>query len=265
MKTILLLVHFDRGQEARVRAALDLTRVVSGHLKCVDVTPFFKIIKPGRLMAPVGIVDEAPQERLNREELRKRFQAEGISWSWTDARGDYAELLLAQAQTADVIVLNRRLHGDSEPDMVRLAGKLLAGTEAILLAVDETCAGLELDMPALLAWDGSRPAWHALKQAVPLLQHASAVNLVQVGLLPPTAILAGEAAQYLARHGIAVAVDMALDEHDPVAAICHAVERHQAAWCVMGAYGHSRLSETLFGGVTRSMLMGSGVPLFLAH
>ena len=37
MKNILLLVHDDPGQEARVQAALDLTRALDGHLTCLDV------------------------------------------------------------------------------------------------------------------------------------------------------------------------------------------------------------------------------------
>jgi nucleotide-binding universal stress UspA family protein len=34
---------------------------------------------------------------------------------------------------------------------------------------------------------------------------------------------------------------------------------------VMGAYGHSRLRERIFGGVTRSMVETPSLPIFLAH
>lgn len=33
----------------------------------------------------------------------------------------------------------------------------------------------------------------------------------------------------------------------------------------MGAYGHSRLRERIFGGVTQSMIDEAGLPLLLAH
>jgi nucleotide-binding universal stress UspA family protein len=33
----------------------------------------------------------------------------------------------------------------------------------------------------------------------------------------------------------------------------------------MGAYGHGRWRETLFGGVTRFMLGELGIPVLLAH
>ncbi len=38
-----------------------------------------------------------------------------------------------------------------------------------------------------------------------------------------------------------------------------------AGLVVMGAYGHSRFQQTVFGGTTRRMLAESRVPLLLAH
>ena len=38
MKTILVLLHDDGGQEARLQVALDLSRALDGHLICLDVT-----------------------------------------------------------------------------------------------------------------------------------------------------------------------------------------------------------------------------------
>ncbi|URK88788.1 universal stress protein [Rhizobium sp. RCAM05350] len=34
---------------------------------------------------------------------------------------------------------------------------------------------------------------------------------------------------------------------------------------IMGAYGHSRIHERIFGGVTRSMIEGSKIPVFMVH
>ncbi len=39
----------------------------------------------------------------------------------------------------------------------------------------------------------------------------------------------------------------------------------KAQYLVMGAYGHSRAREYLFGGVTRSLLNDSPIPLLLAR
>jgi len=38
-----------------------------------------------------------------------------------------------------------------------------------------------------------------------------------------------------------------------------------AAYIVMGAYGHSRAREFLFGGVTRNLFKGCDIPLVVSH
>ena len=55
-------------------------------------------------------------------------------------------------------------------------------------------------------------------------------------------------------------------EADFVFECLNAEARHmQAAYVVMGGYSHNRLSEYVFGGLTRSMLAASSIPLFIAH
>ena len=74
------------------------------------------------------------------------------------------------------------------------------------------------------------------------------------------------AVEYLARHGIAAAVRMSAKTDGSAAeAIMAAAQTDGAAYLVMGAFGHSRAREYLFGGVTRRMLGESPLPLLLAH
>jgi nucleotide-binding universal stress UspA family protein len=44
----------------------------------------------------------------------------------------------------------------------------------------------------------------------------------------------------------------------------HVADRN-ADLLVMGAYGHSRLREAIFGGATREMLTDCPVPVLMAH
>lgn len=48
-------------------------------------------------------------------------------------------------------------------------------------------------------------------------------------------------------------------------ALTRVADEMDAALVVMGAFGHSRLRQTLFGGVTRYMLENSRFPLLLGH
>lgn len=75
-----------------------------------------------------------------------------------------------------------------------------------------------------------------------------------------------DAAAFLARHGAKVAVDRLPSQGHSVAEI---LGRH-AMDCaidlmVMGGYGHSRMRERIFGGVTKSILEEPPVPVLMAR
>lgn len=265
MKNVLLLVHQDAGQEARLQAALDLTRSLSGHLTCLDVTPFPLVFDQGMSMAPAVMIDESEQEADNKSRLQRRLEAEDVCWNWQDLRDDFVPCLLEAAGTADVIVLNRKLDSASRPDMRAITSNILTHCPALIVAVDETCRSLDVSMPALIAWDGSEEAMHAMQRALPLLRMASTIRIFQAGPIREGGISAQEAALYLSRHGINSDVEIAPDGKDVAADICDAAERIGAGYCVMGAFGHSRLRESLLGGVTHDMLSTAPLPLMMAH
>jgi nucleotide-binding universal stress UspA family protein len=98
-----------------------------------------------------------------------------------------------------------------------------------------------------------------------LLALASSVTIFQAGDLPDESICAQDAALYLARHGIDLVIETSEDSKAPASQISQAAERHEASYVVMGAFGHSRLKEAIFGGVTHEMLGTSGLPLLLGH
>jgi nucleotide-binding universal stress UspA family protein len=142
-----------------------------------------------------------------------------------------------------------------------------------VLVLPETCTRIDPEAPALVAWDGSAEASHALKAAVPLLKLSSAVYLATVKEpakgakaakepdLPPVA-----GADYLSRHGISCEmIEVAPHEEGVAAALQAEAATRKAGLLVMGAYGHTRLTERVFGGVTRRMLTGVRIPLLLTH
>ncbi len=79
--------------------------------------------------------------------------------------------------------------------------------------------------------------------------------------LPPVA-----GADYLSRHGISCEmIEVAPHEEGVAAALQAEAATRKAGLLVMGAYGHTRLTERVFGGVTRRMLTGVRIPLLLTH
>ena len=103
-----------------------------------------------------------------------------------------------------------------------------------------------------------------MRAATPLLALASGVTIVEIGA--PNAAPVEEAATYLSRHRIHARVERRDGSREGVAdALLDICKDRQPSYCVIGAYGHSRVRESLFGGVTRRMLIESPIPLILGH
>lgn len=264
MKNILLLVHDDHGQEARLQAALDITRAIDGHLTCIDVTPYPVIAGDGFGFAEtVVVLDERESEAKNRSLISDRLAREDVSWSWIDAQAEIAHAVLDAADLADLIVLNSALEGFPMPDMRDIASRIVARASAPVLAVPERWERFEFDR-ALVAWDGRPSAAAALRAAVPLLALAQEVEIF-TAQGPDNHTAPEEAATYLSRHGIKASIrstDIGKFHADLL--ISDEAALFDADYIVMGAYGRGRLRET-FGGTTKNLLGKSKHPLLLCH
>jgi nucleotide-binding universal stress UspA family protein len=266
MKNILALLHDDVGQEARVQVALDLTRSLGGHLTCVDVC--LPPVPSGydSIQLDIALLEDAQtRETANRIRMEQRLAREDVAWSIVNMTGQIADSIREQAGLADVIVVNCNLDALLGPDMVSVASNLLLKAHKPLVAAPEDCRGIQLSGKAMVAWDGSVAAMAALSATVPLLDLAEEVSLIEFGGSSSRNI--EEAAIYLSRHGIPAEVrriDAVAETADEIARQIR-LSAQDFAYVVMGAYGHSRLREWAFGGVTRAMLSSSSVPLVLAH
>lgn len=266
MKNVLLLVHDDAGQEARLQAALDLTRALSGHLTCVGAMEMPVVVDAfGGGSVAILIADEQARLDANRAKTESRLAAEGVSWSWTEATGNLAGCVLDTAKTSDVIVLNGQLDDPAGADMRHVATEVLTHGRALVLAVADSCRGFNASGKALVAWDGSERAMSTLQRAVPLLSLAEDVKILQVGELGRDTIPVEDAAAYLSRHGIEPEIETAPKAESIAVAIRMEADRIGASYLVMGAYKHRPAREALFGGVTRAMLGACSIPLILGH
>lgn len=265
MDTILLLAHDDAGQESRLQVALDLARGLPAHLACLDVAqPPMALDFTGYGVVALMEVEREREER-NRSRLEARLAHEDVAWTWRASTGTMANCLEAEAGLADLVVVSSYL-ADADFDLRNLAGRTAHATRRPVMAVPATTRGLDLAGPVLIAWDGSREANEALRDAVPLLVHATEVVLLTVDA-PTGGFGAQTAATYLSRHGIHPLVTTAT--RDPGEAthtrILGEAKDIGATYIVMGAYGHSSAVELVFGGVTRSILAECPLPILIAH
>lgn len=270
MKSIILHVYDDTGLESRMQAAFDLARAFEGHVVCLHATPYEDYLATDPFIAAALPAEFSAKMEMLRIELQARIEArlrsEGVSWEWVHVDDAMARGLIRRSALADVIVLSLAAGTAVNWDEPRaLAAAVATGAMAPVLAVPTGAKRFEANGPVLVGWNGSAEAALAIKSAMPLLRLASSVHLIEVEDRAPT-YPRDAGARYLSAHGIAVEIMQRRPVDGRVGrAITQAAEEIEASLIVMGAYGRSRLSEFLLGGVTRDLIASSQVPLLLAH
>lgn len=273
MKTILVHIEGDEGQEARLNAAFDLARACSGHLVCLSVMPYaaYALGDPAMGAFPVTTLIDAVEARRKEERVavEARLAHEGVSWEWQSADGDASDRLVEHARLADVVVMSAGPFSTQAALHLGITGDVAVRAPAPVLAVPPHARGIAVSGPALLCWDGGQEAARALRAAVPLLAYSEAVTLLTVAE-KETPFDVRAAAAFLSRHGIHADVVERGTGRDGGGSSVEQVIRsvaaeRQSAWIVQGAYGHSRMRQMLFGGVTRGLLADAPLPILIAH
>jgi len=123
---------------------------------------------------------------------------------------------------------------------------------------------------AVIAWDGSKKAVRAVNDAIPMLQARSEVDILVVNPKERSDEFGGQQgenlASHLERHGInAKVVERTHPEVGVDTVILNFLSDIGADLLVMGAFGHSRLREKAFGGVTNSILHQMTVPVMMSE
>jgi nucleotide-binding universal stress UspA family protein len=168
---------------------------------------------------------------------------------------------------ADVAVIMNDLR--TNEDAVRsLIYGIIFGSP-IPLILNPTSAALSPER-VLVAWNTSLPAARAIHAALPVLKAAKEVTLCVIdprarasadGQDPGTGV-----ATWLSHHGCNVTVQQTPSGGKPNAdVILRCASETGADLVVMGAYGHSRMQQRVFGGTTRSMIEQTGQAVLLAH
>ncbi len=265
MKTVMLLIHDDPGQEARLQCALDVVRAVEGHLFCLNVIQMPVVADGFGAGGGTGLLlmDEREREDRNVERLDARIVKEGVSFEWARVHSHADVTLTESARLVDLFVMSK--HGIG--DMIEsgdCAARLASQMSVPIMVVPGNQRGVDLFGKALVTWDGSGPADAAVRAAAPLLRFASEVTVLTIIENEEKADPA-EVAAYLDRHGCTVTIRREPKSGGVPAQLLAALAESGASWCVMGAYGRGRLREQLFGGVSKTLLAKAGVPLLIAR
>lgn len=276
-----ILVHLDDTEicVARVDAAIALAKRegarVTGLAMALEstISTYIGIDFPASLTeAQAEIVKKSAESAVAKfeaaaEEAGVEFAVRVVKCPATKA----ASRLAFFARHADLIFV-----GQPNPDS---AGR--AFQEALLEAVLHTSGRPVYVVPyigrferktrrAVIAWDGSKKAVRAVNDALPMLIARDEVDVLVVNPKKRSDEFGGQQGEnlvdHLARYGInAKVVERTHPEVGVDTVILNYIADTGADLLVMGAFGHSRLREKAFGGVTNAILHQMTSPVMMSE
>jgi nucleotide-binding universal stress UspA family protein len=266
-----ILVHQadDSRADERLKFAVSLTAGFEARLTGI----YFH----GSAAIPDFVVTQVPKRFLEErykevqaqtEQHRKDFEAAansaGILFEFRSTDRDPLNVITLAARFTDVVVTSQPdPDNPALPD--RIVESLLFSAGCPMLMVPFIGQYSALAKRIMLAWSGTRESARAAHDALPLLKRADEVIVFSVDTGGDDFGAAAFAA-HLARHGVkatprhTVAKGISVGE-----AILSAVTDEGAELLVMGAYGHSRMRELVFGGATREIIGAMTCPTLFSH
>jgi nucleotide-binding universal stress UspA family protein len=270
---ILVQVDDSPAAESRLRAAVELAAASKAHVSALYLVaePFMRALVGKHLpedfvREQMATLEREADERL--AALAAIAQAKGVKLETRreTATLDHLPAILArQGRRADLVVVGP----GTDTDGSALAEAAFMDTGRPALVVPSAWAGTLPPKRALVAWDGSREAARAAGDAVPLLQSAEDVIVLTVDAERAGSRFSDRPGfgltTYLSRHGAKARVKQVAASGGIADTILGQVAEEKADLLVMGGYGHSRVREMMFGGVTRSILETAPSPILVAH
>jgi nucleotide-binding universal stress UspA family protein len=270
------MVHLELGQSnaGLLGVAGDLAqRFEAGVIGIAMCQPMQIIYSEGYVPADLIVEDREQRDKqiaTAEAEFRNALQARigRIEWRSAVTPDPLADYLAREARSADLLI-TRVDHNASVFDHSRhvAIGDVVMHVGRPVLVVPTTAAGASFDR-MMVGWKDSRETRRAIADALPLLQRATQVAIVEVAAESELEAARGrldDVVQWLSRHGVAA---------EPIARPSTGEDAHQlnaialernAGVIVAGAYGHSRVREWVLGGVTRDLLLRAGSCALVSH
>lgn len=276
IKTVLTVTSPDVG-DADLKLASALCEEIEAHLAVLIVA----LAAPPPIGEYAAVVSDVWLQERQTDLAKLKARSDTVSTLLassrisTDISSEYQEIAWAdeaigrRARYADLTLLGPDILSHDTLKEKVVEGALFHSGKPLLLIPDGAAATLK-PKRIMVAWDSRIEASRAVAQSLDLLSVAEDVRLVLIDPIEGEdrhgAEPGADVATFLARHGVKVTVDRLPSQGKTVAS---ALRQHAADMAaellVMGAYGHSRLRQRIFGGVTSSMLDQPPIPILMAR
>jgi nucleotide-binding universal stress UspA family protein len=273
-KVLMAHLELDDTADGRLSLALELAGAFDAALIGVSAwapSPAFgddvTVIEPVPEMADLPAMEDFLKDRGDK--LRAVAGKAGRPAEWRSAIELPTEFVLREVRAADLLILGGTRHPVLwDPYRCVDPGAVLLRAGRPVLVVPPGIASLAGKRVAV-AWNDTREARRALADALPFLRKAESVAIVEFcepGEDAGARRRIEDVKQFLVRHGINTATERVRPIDGTVASsLQHFVQDEAIDLIVAGGYGHTRLGEWIFGGVTHDLMTKSPVCCLLSH
>ena len=272
-KAVMVSLALDRPNDACLAVAGDLAERFEARVIGIAASD----LRPPLYFADGGAAqklfdEEAAAIRRRLSELEAEFhagvekRAKALEWRSTQALP--VPYVLQQARRADILVVGARSETLVDPCAAADPSALLMQAGRPIIVVPPAFEWLDF-RSVVAAWKDAREARREVFDALPILARAQDVTIVEIpeqGAPCADALQnVADVASWLLSHSIIASTVVP----DSAAGVTEQVERIAAdvgaGAVIAGAYGHSRFSEWVLGGVTRQLVDPSNRCSLLSH
>jgi nucleotide-binding universal stress UspA family protein len=273
-----ILVHLDRKDimKNRVRIAASLAKSEAAHLLGVS-TIGIASTQSSYFYSPqdLAFAEHMKYLRYKAGQFVEEFKEEvkGIGIEDMEGRivdGDSSAGVCQLGRVSDLIVIGRTNLDDTgasvTPDFPEF---VMMNSGRPILIIPPEYQGESVGKKAMICWNGSRESIRAVADALPLLKKADLVQIVMFNVESESDMDSdaggADIEAYLKRHGVNVEVMPPQKSRDIGKSLLDLAAEQGTDLLVMGGYGHTRFREFLLGGVTRTILESTAVPVLMSH
>ena len=269
-KSILLPIGNDEDVNTRIESAIVIAKKFDAHVKGLHVVPTLKSLErltPYAYYSYDLYTHIWETQKSKAVEQKKNFldmiKANIKSYEWCEKEGDFMQFLKQYSRTSDLTIFSQV--DDTYTDIMGTMARFMMESSLPVVTVPSGGINDNIGDNILIAWDASAESARAVHDAMPFLKVAKKVTVVSISENKKNDTPTDKICEMLKRNGIKAKGINEEEHYDRASRILQLAKELDVSLIVAGAWGHTRLLEIIFGGVTKTLFTNQEISVFFSH
>lgn len=274
-KDIIVFIEEENGRNKRLAYAVNMAERWGAHVIATFVEEDITLSPSNNFARGKAIADmlqhHAQRMQMQEQEARTLFEslltAHRLTGEWRIFKNEDRDNLMLHARHASLAIMGPPSPQTRSPRTLALAEEIIFTSGRPTLLVPTDWPEHRVPETIVIGWNMSCEATRAISAAMPFL---CAARNVQIVVIPDerTARLQGQEpgmdiCTHLSRHGVPVTLER-LEGEDAGELLMDHCRRINADMLVVGACSRMKISELIFGGVTRTVFHMANIPILVS-